>query len=253
MVLMGGLGGCPKREVDEFAELRNLLEGVDLAWLARGNRRIGFDGVDNALERLPDHYADHPEVSWRRVRVLVGRGLAAESEYEARRYFAQGRAIGLGCLTRDEEVERCARLEGWVEAAALVEPPMRPCALWAGVAWTRWLTAFGGDAGALDLDTVAALIKHGDEPADPAAHDRAQWTEGLLLALRPRQHGQDLRLGRELLEAALDRTKTDQANEPWVRWRDLLRWGGTSQTPIPPAVEPFTPEDRAAAESRGEG
>lgn len=241
------LAGCPKATIDEGAVLQAGLDSADLAWRARGNRRVGFDGAEAALDRIPAAFADDPEVRWRRARLWVGRGLSAASEHEARRHFATARAAALGCLLLDEEVAAAEREHGWERASEAVPTGSRVCALWAAVAWTRWMVAFGMDAAAVDLPNVDALLRAGDEPLDQERHDLAQWTKGLLLAARPHPHGRDLRQGRALLEEALVRSATMDDGTPWVRWRDMERWAELSHSAPTPATEPFTPEDRASA------
>jgi hypothetical protein len=168
---------CPRSGRDAGDDpLAELLRTADAAWEARGQG--GFE-------------PDHPEVFWRLVRLETARGLAASDVVAAARHYGRGRELGMECLLADPAFAQSHAVRGWPDALIRVPPPREPCLEWTTFAWTRWLAAFGGAAGAMDLATLDLLHRHlyGSFGPDPFALGR--WTEGVLYAARPQEEGRD--------------------------------------------------------------
>jgi len=144
-----------------------------------------------------------PEVLWRLVRLETSRGLAAPDTVDATRHYGRARAYGMECLEADAAFAQSNAVRGWSDAVNRVPPAREPCLEWTAFAWVRWLTAFGGAAGAIDLPTLDLLQAHlyGGFGPDPFA--LGKWSEGLLCAVRPPEEGRDLARASIALEDAI--------------------------------------------------
>ena len=154
----------------------------------------------------------------------------------------------MDCLMADSEVATVRAVSGWPDAISVVPDERQRCALWAGVAWTRWLEVFGGAAGAIDLPLVTGLLHRAEASGHADMVDLAAWHMGILLALRPRHLGQDERSAARHLSQAYERAVASRGDDVWVRWCDLVRLEQSDQTQ-PPRYKPTTAESVRAERS----
>ncbi len=199
--------GCLRGERRLEEGFQAALARADAAWEARDVE--GFEAVATALDAADALIPGRPEASWRRARLSVGAGIAEEDEVEAMRHFATARVAGLDCLARAGAVEATAR-ERFATVVA-IPPSARPCVDWTALAWSQWITLFGGGGAAVDLERVDQLIAwaaDGQIGARGPHAGIALWAEGLLFAARPEVEGRDLaRAGRALTEASAQRPR----------------------------------------------
>jgi hypothetical protein len=152
------------------------------------------------------------------------------------------------CLEQQVEVSTVQSVSGWPEAMGEVSDERQGCALWAGVAWTRWLAAFGGAAGAIDLPVVSALLERAERSTDDETLDLASWHLGVLSALSPHHLGHDRQDAVQRMQDAYMRAVRGKKEDIWLRWHDLVRWEATAGLDGP-RVRPHTAETAAAASS----
>ena len=240
------IAGCPKApELDEEAALTQALRRVDAAWASRGSR--GFEGVDAALDAVPARFRELPQVRWRRVRLLTGRGLAQEEAWTARRWYAEARAESLGCLGQVAGVQ--LRLEDENLAAALVEvpPSHAPCAAWGGFAWSRFLVTFDDAAATLDVPDVRAMLRVGRR-GDRELDDLITWGEALVdeVAVSSETVPEARRERKARADLGLERVLGKAGDLAWVAWADAVRWLEPPPEGKRPRRPPRTPEERVA-------
>lgn len=190
--------GCPKAGQGEALRFRNELDQIDARWALRGE--LGLEGAVEPLMALWSERPDHPEVSWRLVRLKVAEGLIAEEPTEALRHFAEGRALGMACLSEDEAFLRSWGRGAWDEAVGSLAPQRGICLGWTALAWVRWMQLQGAEAAALDLESIDALL---DGAVDPWLDGVPVWAGGLLLAIRPERSGRDLQAAHTALQRAI--------------------------------------------------
>ncbi|MBW1878633.1 MAG: hypothetical protein JRI25_12335 [Deltaproteobacteria bacterium] len=193
---------CPRSGHDAADDpLPGLLRVADVAWVGRG--RGGFEPVEEALLEARTLAPGHPEVLWRLARLETAQGLAAPDTVMATRHYGRAREFGMECLQAEATFAQSYAVRGWSDAVTRVPPAREPCLEWTTFAWARWLAAFGGAAGAIDLPTLDLLHEHlhGDFGPDPLTLGR--WTEGILYATRPPEEGRDLGRAMTALEDAI--------------------------------------------------
>lgn len=214
--------GCAGRRVEVTVD--PALVAADRAWDDRA--ATGYDPVERALTaglRQTDSDVGAPDAPWRwrRARLFVERGIAAEATpQEALERYGEARSEAMRCL---EAVPGWSvrREEAGLDAAlTLVGPDQEPCVAWAALAWSRWIAVFGANAAALDVDEARVLAVHA--AAGPSA-EVGSWASALLDAVAPRAGGDAA--GRESgLRAEVEAHPQDVVR----RW-DLLWWVGVAQ------------------------
>ena len=110
------------------------------------------------------------------------------------------------------------RLElGLHQALPFIDAERMPCAAWATLAWARWITLFGGEAAAVDLEEVSRLADHVAAHGDASAQSLALWAQALVELSRPSWVDGEPGKGRTLLERAIQLDRAQLA-----RHEDLL-------------------------------
>ncbi|HHO54723.1 MAG TPA: hypothetical protein ENK18_28595 [Deltaproteobacteria bacterium] len=245
--LIVALLGCPKAGQSEALRFRNELQQIDARWTLRGE--LGLEGAVEPLRALWAERPDHPEVSWRLVRLKIAEGLTEDDPTDALRRFAEGRALGMACLTGDEGFLLRWRQGAFSDAVGSLEASRRICLGWTALAWVRWMQLQGPEAAALDLEAIDALL---GGAIDPQLDGTAVWARGLLLAIRPVWAGRDLQAAHKLLQRAIAHRPAELPQR--VDWLQLTvePLGDPAQiASARDAVltrEARTPEDRRAQE-----
>ena len=240
---------CMKSQVSSEDELGSLLGTLDRQWALRGATPVREDW--GRPSQMSPELRRHPEVRWRLARAHVTRGLSEVDDGAARRALSDGRAEAMACLEDETAVANARVVSGWPAAIANVSDARQRCALWAGVAWTRWLEIFGGAAGAMDLPTVTALLHRAEVGAHADLVDVATWHMGLLLALRPHHLGQRRQEAVRHLQDAYARAAQSNRDEVWLRWCDLRRWDAVGEHQPPRFQATHVETIKAAQSCRG--
>ena len=242
--------GCPSwRSGGENPALVVYLRNIDRAWGERA--RAGFDPVTEAVNEAELAYPASPEVAWRASRLWVGRGLAAEDRRAAMTYYSHARDRGVACLDADPAFLQRRRMLGWHGAAEVVGPERAECLAWTAFGWVRWVVEHGADAAALDLAVLDLLVFRSRDLSKSTLPD---WTEGLLLAIRPDDEGRTYAVAGRMLAEAVKQDKEELSRRadlllhvavPTENW-DLVR--KLLETMEAEAEFELTPEDRRALE-----
>jgi len=171
---------------------------ADAAFDARA--RDGLAPSSRILSEAHRVAPDDIDVQWRLVRSFIAEGLSAEDDRARLGSLAAARLVAIECLdTRTSFATRLDRY-GWDDALATVGPDRGACVAWGALAWARWLVEMGGDAAAVDVPAVRALV---DRARAIGGADHAvvvDWAEGLLLGAGPPDISDRARAG-ELLDA----------------------------------------------------
>jgi hypothetical protein len=222
------LAACPKGGRDPSTRLNYFTSAADVAWADRADR--GLAEAAKPLLAGWREFPTHPEVLWRLVRLKVAEGLAAPSEEEALRLYADGRAFGLQCLDAVPAFDQQRQQGNWAEAVArLPGDARRACAAWAGLSWARWIATQGGEATALDLERIDPLVDYAQQSPSEELRSLGLWSRGILTAVRPFWAGGDPVAARAQIERAVEAEPEELA-----RWADLLL---LTVAPVAPEAE----------------
>ena len=238
------LVACPKRAPDTAVRRDQLLKQADAAWERRG--QIGLEEASLPLLEAHGLAPTHPGVLWRIARWRTSEGMAAEDPAIARASYAEARATGASCLEQQSGFAQTRQAEGWAAALTQLTADRAPCVVWTAFPWVRWMELQGGQAAALDLEPLDALLGRVTEGGNREFHGTSLWGQGLLYAVRPTWSGRDLTVARARLQEAVD---LDRGSI--VRLVDLYRVVLESGTPAEQtelrrrilALEATTPED----------
>ncbi len=240
-------GGCAaKRSSTQRVDLR--IATADRHWDARGEN--GFDLAESSLVDTWHRRGDDPEVIWRLVRLHVVRGMMETNRRAAVDRFAEARALGVRCLESSPGFRQRRTEASMAEALRFLDETREPCVSWTTLAWARWMVELGGDAAAMDLEQLDALIAHAEK--NPLVRQRsiALWSRALVASSRPSWAGGEA-------DVALEEMQRAVKGAPLELWRqvDLIRWVALPQghdelarnaREALIAANPKTPEDRAA-------
>ena len=249
LLMMLLVGGCAAKR-SNAQRVDNRILTADRHWDARGDD--GFELVESSLVDTWHRRGDQPEVVWRLVRLHVVRGLMESNRRAAVDRYAEARALGIRCLESSPAFRQRRSEASLKEALRFLDESRMPCVAWTTLAWSRWMVELGGDATAMDLDDLDALISHASASADPQQRSIALWSRGLVAASRPSWAGGDEQVALNEMQRAVDRAP----NELW-RQVDLMRLVAEPQGDVGLtegiraallAASPTTPEDRAAVE-----
>lgn len=173
----------------------------DAAWDARAT--AGLDPVRAPLLEALKIQPKNGQVLWRLSRYHVANGLTVEEETVTLREFAAAREVGILCLSDRVGGLGSRQDDAWNDAMADLTDDERDCLGWTAYAWSRWMAAIGGRAGAIDWPRLDAILSRADTLADPGLADRAI---GLADAVRPEP---DPVLAAKRLRAAAKRDGAD--------------------------------------------
>ncbi len=217
--------GCSVRTARSvLLDVSTEMEEADRLWRERASH--GLDAAVQALEFDDAGRADHPDVLWRKVRVLTALGQASSSSEEALEYYGQARAAGLACL-EGAPAFRLRKAEwGWVDAIQFIPPRRAACAATLGVAWVRWLAEIGPVAGAADLEVLDGLLTWSEEQPQPVTSGYGAWGRALLFGVRGSEDGRDLEASRQ----GLDRAMTNPILPQVLVESDYVRWACEDET-----------------------
>jgi hypothetical protein len=200
------------------------------------------------LDRAASIRADSPQLMWQQVRLLVGRGLAAETDRAALRAFAEARTQGLRCLDGNPAFRARRVSMGFSAALVVLGDERRACEAWTAHAWTRWMDTLGGEAAAVDLDTLDDIMADLERHPYRFDPDLNRWTAGMLAAVRPAREGQDLALARRELRRVIESRPDDlvvHADLLLMAGREDPAWIARELAELR-AREPKWPEDHQA-------
>ncbi len=232
------LSSCAKHRVDpDDAARAALVSTADDAWARRS--ADGLDAVDALLLAAPLHWAQHPDLLWRRARVSLARGLVATDPAQARRHHAQARSIALGCVLAVPYGEERGN-DDVIGSLTGLSTARVPCAAYAAFAWARWADDREGEVSALDAAAVVALTEA--VPPGTPHEDIALWAGGLW------RLGHDPTPG--MSGALLVALSTRLPDFAWVAWADAARRMRSPPT-LRPALAPTAPEDRSVLTQTG--
>ncbi len=157
--------------------------------------REGLEPSTRILSEAHRVAPDDVEVRWRLVRSFIAEGLAAEDDRARLGSLASARLVAVECL--DGRTSFATRLDryGWVDALATVGPDQGPCVAWGALAWARWLVEMGGDAAAVDVPAVRALVERARAIGGADHSVVVDWAEGLLLGAGPPEINDRARAG----------------------------------------------------------
>ncbi|NCG17490.1 MAG: hypothetical protein GWP91_00555 [Rhodobacterales bacterium] len=249
LLMTMAVGGCATKRSNAQRVDSHILT-ADRHWDARGEE--GLELAESSLVDAWHRRGDQPEVIWRLVRLHVVRGLMESNRRAAVDRYAEARALGIRCL-ESSPAFRQRRSEASLRAALpFLDASRMPCVAWTALAWSRWMVELGGEAAAMDLDELDALIAHASASEEPRQRSIALWSRGLVAASRPSWAGGDEEAALIELQRAVDRA-------PQQLWRqvDLMRLVANPQgdealiADIRAALQdasPTTPEDLAAVE-----
>ena len=180
---------------------------MDNLWIQRGD--VGMDVVADAWVELDPQVETHPDVRWRSVRFNIAMAMSMEAQSDAIEAYAEARAEGLRCLDGAPSFARSRAEWGWGEALTQIPSRRRLCASWLALAWTRWLEAFGNDAGALDEQRIVGLQTALMEDDGHAVAFTRDWSEALLLATSSRSGPEERQKAKRILERLIRNGRED--------------------------------------------
>lgn len=158
VLLTLSVSGCARSgAVDDLSGRGTLLSDVDEAW--EGGRYVP---AYRSLEALAPESAAY-DILWRKSRLAVSMGLAADERDEALAHFVAGRGAAWACMEAAPGFSQRRTESGWEAAVATVKPELVKCLTWGAIAWTRWLERAGPAGASMDVEAIRALYARAAE------------------------------------------------------------------------------------------